>query len=95
MSCSQVIIKEKLYDEDHLKRKTDLPFLVRQDNNDFLRPEDIIKGYKRKMPQRDTHVFSKGTKIPSIKEQGDQYIPKALAEEWGDYVVWDSNWKTV
>ncbi len=93
MSCSQVIIKEKLYDEDHLKRKTDLPFLVRQDNNDFLRPEDIIKGYKRKTPQRDAKVFDKGEKIPSVKEQGDQYIPKALADEWGDYVVWDSTKK--
>ena len=90
MSCSQVIIQEKLYDADHLKRKTDLPFLVRQDNNDFLRPEDVITGYTRKMPQRDTHVFDTISEVPSLKEQGNQYIPKEIAEEWGDYVVWDA-----
>jgi nitrate reductase alpha subunit len=90
MSCSQVIIQEKLYDADHLKRKTDLPFLVRQDNNDFLRPEEIITGYTRKMPKRDTHVFDSKAEVPPLKEQGDQYIAKGLAEEWGDYVVWDA-----
>ncbi len=90
LSMAQVIIKENLYDVDHLKRNTDLPFLVRMDNLGFLRPEEVFKGYKKKTPQRDTKVFEKGKKIPPVREQGEQFIPKDIADEWGDYVIWDS-----
>lgn len=90
LSCSQVIIKEKLYDETHIKQRTDLPFLVRSDNLDFLRPPDIIPGYKNKVPARNTTIITKETKVPPVREQQDQYIPENLLKEWGDYMVWDS-----
>jgi len=93
LSLSQVIIKEKLYDAIHIKRNTDLPFLVRMDNLQFLRPEEIFAGYKKKIPTRDTKIINKDTKIPPLKEQGHQLIPEDLANEWGDYVVWDSKTK--
>ena len=89
LSCSQVIISEKKYDARHLKQRTDLPFLVRADSLDFLRPEDVIAGYEKKTASRDTTIVGKNTKVPPIKGQGGQYIPEDLFAEWGDYVVWD------
>ncbi|MDP2645554.1 MAG: molybdopterin-dependent oxidoreductase [Desulfobacterales bacterium] len=89
LSVAQVLIKEKLYDADYVKRNSDLPFLVRLDNRQFLRPEEILSGYQRKLPTRDTRVFGKNVKLPPIREQAEQFIPEELALEWGDYVVWD------
>ena len=63
-----MIIKENLYDENHIKRNTDLPFLVRMDNRQFLRPEEVISGYKKKDPTRDAKVIKKNTKVPPTKE---------------------------
>jgi nitrate reductase / nitrite oxidoreductase, alpha subunit len=93
LSAAQVIIKESLYDAEHIKRYSDLPFLVRLDTLAFLRPEEIIKGYEKKYPSRQTKVFSKNDKLPPVREQGEQLIPEEIAKEWGDYVVWDSKTK--
>jgi len=87
---SQVIIKEKLYDAEHIKRNTDLPFLVRMDNLQFLRPEEVISGYQKKNPTRDAKIVDKKTKTLPLKEHKEQLIPEQLANEWGDYVVWNS-----
>ncbi|MBV1919312.1 MAG: molybdopterin-dependent oxidoreductase [Pseudomonadales bacterium] len=40
-AVSQVIIEEKLYDEEFVKEQTDMPLLVRKDNKKFLTAEDI------------------------------------------------------
>lgn len=94
LSISHVIIKEKLYDSDHVKRNTDLPFLIRMDNLQFLRPEEIISGYKKKTPSRDTKIIESSEKLPPIREHGGQLIPKHIADEWNDYVIWDTITKT-
>src|SRR5690606_8633477 len=39
LGLAQVIIAKKLYDEDFVRGNTDLPFLVRLDNLQPLRPE--------------------------------------------------------
>jgi nitrate reductase alpha subunit len=90
---SQVIIKEKLYDAEHIKRNTDLPFLVRMDNLQFLRPEEVISGYQKKNPTRGAKIVDKKTKTLPLKEHKEQLIPEQLANEWGDYVVWNSGTK--
>jgi len=48
LGVAHVIIKEKLYDANHIKKYSDLPFLVRMDTLDMLRPEDVIPGIRRK-----------------------------------------------
>jgi len=93
LGLSQIIIEEKLYDAEHIKRNTDLPFLVRSDNLNFLRPEEVIPGYKKKLPTRNTKIITENTTVPPTREQGEQFIPEAIAKEWGDYVVWDSKKK--
>ena len=56
------IIKEKLYKEDYLKEQTDMPMLVRMDNNKFLREDDLVdKGSDSKFYTWDTK-----TKMPVL-----------------------------
>jgi len=90
LSLSQVIIKENLYDAEHAKRNTDLPFLVRTDTLKFLSAEEILPGYKKKVPNRNTKIVGKKTKILPTKEHTEQLVPEDIANEWIDYVVWDS-----
>ena len=42
-AIAHIIINEKLYDEDLIREQTDLPFLVRTDNNKLLRKSDFKK----------------------------------------------------
>src|SRR5690625_4357811 len=44
MSMVNVIIEEKLYKPDFMKEQTDLPILVRTDNNKLLRESDLEDG---------------------------------------------------
>ena len=90
LSAAQVIIQEKLYDAENVKRNTDLPFLVRTDTLQFLRPEEVIAGYTKKVPKRNTQILRKDAKPSPTKEHGDQLIPEDMLQEWGDYMVWDS-----
>ena len=41
MAMVHTIIDEKLYDAAYIREQTDLPFLVREDNGEFLRAEDL------------------------------------------------------
>ncbi|MFQ5952567.1 MAG: molybdopterin-dependent oxidoreductase [Candidatus Omnitrophota bacterium] len=94
LGLANVIIKEKLYDEDYIKNTTDLPLLVRMDTKKLLRAEDVIPGFTPPKNRRDTKVLKKGEKAPApIKAQGDQVISEELLEEWGNFVVWDKNKK--
>jgi nitrate reductase alpha subunit len=90
LSAAQVIIQEKLFDEKNIKTNTDLPFLIRTDSLQPLRPEEVISGYKRKEPNRYTTILRKGEKAGPTREHGDQILSEELFNEWGDYMVWDS-----
>ncbi len=41
LAAVHVIIRDKLYDEDYIRWQTDLPFLVRSDNDRYLRGNDL------------------------------------------------------
>lgn len=90
LGVAHTIINEKLYDANHIKKYSDLPFLVRMDTLDMLRPSDIIGGYQRKKPSRDTVVVKKNDPLLGlIKEHDRQIVTEELAAEWDDYMVWD------
>lgn len=74
LGICNIIIQEKLYDEQFVKRFTDFPLLVREDTLNLLRAKDIIAGYENK----------------KLENLGPQIIDPALREEMGDFVVWDS-----
>ncbi len=44
MSMVNVIIKERLYDEEFIREQTDLPFLVKLEDGKLLRQSDVMKG---------------------------------------------------
>ncbi len=92
LGLAQVILKERLYDEQYVKSFTDLPLLVRMDNLKLLRAEAVFPDFKVPAERRDTVVFRKGQTIPEpIQAGGKQYIAEELLEEWGNFVVRDAN----
>lgn len=96
LGLAQVIMKEKLYDDEYVKSSTDLPLLVRMDDLKLLRAEDVIPGFKPPTKRRDTRIIKKGEKTPSpIGAQGDQCISEELLEKWGSFVVWDKKKKAL
>lgn len=90
LGLANVMLQEKLYDEEYIKNYTDLPFLVRMDNLKLLRAEEVIPDFQPPKTRRDTVIIKKGEKAPSsIAAAGKQCIPEELLEEWGSFVVWD------
>ena len=91
LGVAHVIINEKLYDANYMKKYSDLPFLVRMDTLEMLRPEDAVQGYQKKKFSKDTSVVKKDDPLIShVKEHDKQIVTEEMAAEWGDYVVWDA-----
>jgi nitrate reductase alpha subunit len=88
LGLSGVIMREKLYDEDYVKRWTDLPVLVRMDTLKYLRAEEVFGGAPAPLSNQ-TQVLRKGEKPPPPGAQRDMIIPEALRNEWGDFLWWD------
>ncbi len=84
-----IIIKEKLYDDDYLRRFTDLIFLVRLDTMKLLRASDLQEESELKA-LNFTKVLKAGEKPPAFTRHDRQYVNESLRSEWGDFVVWDS-----
>jgi nitrate reductase alpha subunit len=89
LGLAHVILREKLYDDDYVRRWTDLPLLVRMDTLKYLRAADVFGGPPAALANQ-TRVLGAGDKPPAPGMQSDILIPQALREEWGDYVWWDS-----
>lgn len=90
LGTAQVLIKEKLYDADYVRKFTDLPLLVRMDTRKLLRAADAIKDYKNAELSNNTKVLKGGEKPPAMTLQDVQYVTESLRNEWGDFMVWDS-----
>jgi nitrate reductase alpha subunit len=76
LGITKVLIDEKWYDADFMRRFTDFPLLVRGDTLQRLRPEELIAGYQPK--------DLKGG--PSYTIQGLTDDQRARI---GDFCVWD------
>lgn len=92
LGLAQVIISNKLHDEKWVAKNTDLPFLIRMDNLQPLRPQDFVKGYKS--PDLKSLRFLKAGEKPAINET-QQTAPESMKEEFLPYVVVDSKGKLV
>lgn len=91
LGFAHVVIKEKLYDENFMKKFTDLPFLVRMDNQKILKPTDIIKGYQKAGLKNYIQVLKQGEKNKPTTQQGVPFVSEEMANEWGDFVIWDES----
>lgn len=89
LGLAQVILAEKLYDQDFVSAKTDLPFLIRLDSLEPLRPADVIKDYQNPLP-KNLVVLKKGEKPPANYAHKVQYIPEEMLKDFEPYLVWDS-----
>ena len=89
LGMAGIIMREKLYNEEHVYSKTDLPLLVRTDTWKLLRASDIIKDYKLAELKNNIAVMDLKDFPPPAK-QGVMHVPTQLREEWGDFVMWDS-----
>ncbi len=93
LGLANVILQEKLYDADYVKRWTDLPLLVRMDTLKFLKAEDVF-GAKPAALSNQTTVLGADEKEPPPGAQRNIVIPGKLREEWGDRVWWDKTTNT-
>ncbi|REJ75537.1 MAG: molybdopterin oxidoreductase [Acidobacteria bacterium] len=90
LGFANVILNEKLYDEQFVKQWTDLPILVRMDDLTYLRARDVFGGDLAGM--KTTTVLRKGQKAPPPGQQDvNNIVPEAMRNEWGDYVWWDED----
>ncbi|MBI5513499.1 MAG: molybdopterin-dependent oxidoreductase [Deltaproteobacteria bacterium] len=91
LGLAHVILRERLWDDDFVKRFTDLPLLVRMDTMQLLKAGDVFPGYRNAALSNNTHVMPAGTQPPPPHMQDGQYIPQALRDEWGDFVCWSAS----
>ncbi len=74
LGVAQVMIKEKLYDEDAVRSTTDLPMLVRMDTGGLLRAAEVFPGYEQAAldQQRDPDLGGQaGARHPPPARAGD------------------------
>jgi len=92
LGLAQVIISKKLYDADFVRGSTDLPFLVRMDNLQPLRPEEVIEGYKAEALS-SPRFLKAGEKAPSGLLQKEQLAPESMRGEFRPSVIFDKKTK--
>jgi len=88
LGLAGLIMREKLYDADYVKRWTDLPILVRMDSLKYLHAHDVFGGEPAKLDNQ-TQVLAADAKPPAPGMQRDMLFTEKLRGEWGDYVWWD------
>ncbi len=75
LTMTKIIMDNKWYDTDFVKKFTDFPLLVRTDTLKRLKAEEVFADYK--MPELDYSIHVQGLK-------------KKQREELGDFVVFDT-----
>jgi nitrate reductase / nitrite oxidoreductase, alpha subunit len=83
-----VILREKLYDPEYVRRWTDLPILVRMDTLKYLRAADVF-GTGPAPLTNQTRILKEGEAEPPPGTHREMLIPEKLRNEWGDFVIWD------
>ncbi|GIW23083.1 MAG: hypothetical protein KatS3mg068_2090 [Candidatus Sericytochromatia bacterium] len=86
LGLAQVIISKDLFDKDFVVRNTDLPFLIRMDNLQPLRPEDVIKDFKEPELQ-SINFLKKGENPPPAFEQKKQYAPISMKDDFKSHMI--------
>jgi nitrate reductase alpha subunit len=81
LGLCHVIMRDKLYDADYVRRFTDLPLLVRADNLKLLRAEEVF-GTQPAALKNQTKTVSKTDKVPPPGAQTDILIPDTLRQAW-------------
>lgn len=92
LGVAQVIISKKLYDASFAERNTDLPFLIRMDTLQPLRPSDVIPGFKE--PElKSIEFLKKGDKGAIGYKQDKQFASESMRDQFGSCMVLDKKTK--
>jgi len=88
LGLAQVILSKKWYDAKFVETSTDLPFLVRMDTLQPLRPQDVIADFKE--PELQTMKFlKKGEKPVAGAAQQDQFAPESMRDDFRSFMGLD------
>jgi len=88
LGLAGVIMREKLYDAEYVKRFTDLPVLVRTDTLKYLRASEVFGGALARLSNH-TKVLGADDKPPPPGLQTNMLVAETLRQDWGDFVWWD------
>ncbi|TYL37793.1 molybdopterin oxidoreductase [Natronococcus pandeyae] len=92
LGAAKIIVEEDLYDETFVREQTDLPILVRTDENRFLRAHEVFEDY-------EAEDLEKSIVVEDDEERPDagtidvweNVLTEDLREGWGDFVVHDAD----
>lgn len=91
LGLAQVILDKKLYDAEWVRTNTDLPFLIRMDTLEPLRPGDVdpkeLPGWKDGAPQ-GIELLPKGQKPPHPTQHRAQMASESMAADFAPHLVW-------
>lgn len=92
LGLAQVIMEEKLYDEEYIKRFTDLPFLVRMDTLKWLRADEVFPDFKPPQERIKTIAVPKGkkAKLRTVFSLIKQYIEDNFNLKTVSDITWAS-----
>ncbi|EMA46906.1 molybdopterin-dependent oxidoreductase [Halobiforma nitratireducens] len=92
LGAAKIIMEEEQYDEDYVRRNTDLPMLVRMDEKKLLRASDVIEGYEPENLEKTQVVGDDDERPPEgTPDIWDQILTEDLRTDWGDFVVHDGD----
>lgn len=94
LGVAQVIIEKKLFDPKFISEKSDLPFLIRMDTLQPLRPAEVFEAYQE--PELVSIKFiKKGEKNPSGLTNQTHFAPEAMRDNFKAHMVYDKATKQV
>lgn len=88
LGLTHVILRDKLFDADYVRRFTDFPLLVRADSLKMLRAEEVFGPGLATLTK--TRVLKPGEVAPPPGSHREMLVPEAMRAEWGDYVYWNT-----
>jgi nitrate reductase alpha subunit len=89
LGLANVVMRDRLYDDEYVRQWTDLPILVRTDTLKYLRATDVFGGTPAAL-NNQTRVLQADEKAPAPGAHTDMLIPDQLRQELGDYVWWNT-----
>ncbi len=74
LSMAQVIVSEKLYEEDYVREQTDLPILVREDTRRYLRSGDLSANGEKDVLQFWDQAKERLAAVPGCEGEGSSSL---------------------
>ncbi|MBW7874609.1 MAG: molybdopterin-dependent oxidoreductase [Candidatus Cloacimonetes bacterium] len=91
LGLAQVLIQRNWYDREWVQKNTDLPFLIRMDTLQPLRPHEVIDGFVAK-ELKSISFKNKKEKVNNLS-QTQQFAPDTMKDHFAPYLVMDEDKK--